>query len=138
MGSVHAELPDGPGKAATERVCGRCHSPERAASLRQGRRAWEDTIVKMIKLGAQGSDEELDAVLGYLSNHFGPQSPKPLEINKARAVDLEAVLLLKRSQAEAVIAYRNENGTFKSIDDLRKVPGLDLQKVDAKASRIVF
>ena len=137
-GSAQADLPEGPGKAATVRVCGKCHSPERAASLHQSHSAWEDTIVKMMKLGAQGSDEELEAVLGYLSTHFAPEAPKPIDINKARAVDLEAVLLLRRSQAKAVIEYRTKNGNFKSIDDLRKIPGLDFQKIEAKKSRLVF
>lgn len=132
------QLPDGYGKAATVRVCGKCHSPERAASLHQKRSAWEDTIVKMMKLGAEGSNEELEAVLTYLSTHFGPEAPGPININKADAVDLEAGLLLLRSQAKAVIEYRAEHGDFKSIDDLRKVPGLDFQKVESKKSRLVF
>jgi competence protein ComEA len=131
-------LPEGYGKAATVRVCGRCHSPERAASLHQKRSAWEDTIVKMMKLGAQGSDEELEAVLTYLSSHFGPEAPGPININKADAVDLEAGLLLLRSQAKAVIEYRIQHGDFKSIDELRKVPGLDFQKIESKKSRLVF
>jgi competence protein ComEA len=135
---ARADLPEGPGKAATIRVCGKCHSPERAASMHQGRRGWEDTIIKMMKLGAQGSDEELDAVLNYLSTHYGREAPRPLEINKARAVDLEAVLLLPRSQAEAVLAYRDKNGEFKNIDDLRNIPGIDFQKIEARKARIVF
>jgi competence protein ComEA len=137
-GTAQADLPEGPGKAATVRVCGKCHSPERAASLHQSRSAWEDTIVKMMKLGAQGSDEELEAVLGYLSTHFGREAPKPIDINTARAVDLEAALLLRRSQAQAVIEYRAKNGSFKSIDDFRKIPGLDFKKIEAKKSRLVF
>lgn len=137
-GAAYADLPDGPGKAATIRVCGKCHSPERAASLHQSRHAWEDTIVKMMKLGAEGSDEELEAVLGYLSKNFGPEAPKPLDVNTARAVDFEAVLLLPRSQAKAVIQYRDEHGDFQSLDDLRKVPGLDFKRVEAKKSRLVF
>jgi competence protein ComEA len=132
------QLPDGYGKAATVRVCGRCHSPERAASLHQRRSAWEDTIVKMMKLGAQGSNEEFEAILTYLSTHFGPEAPGPININKADAVDLEAGLLLLRSQAKAVIEYRTEHGDFKSIDDLRKVPGLDFQKIESKKARLVF
>ncbi len=131
-------LPDGPGKAATERVCGTCHSPERAASVHQDRKAWEDTMVKMVKLGAQGSDDEFDAILGYLSKNFGPEVPGPVNINKASSVDLQTTLLLRRSQANAVIEYREKNGDFKSFDDLRNVPGLDLQKIEAKKSRIVF
>lgn len=92
----------------------------------------------MVKLGAQGSDEELEAVLNYLSTHFATEIPGPVEINKARAVDLEAGLLLRRSQATAIIEYRNENGPFKSIDDIRNVPGVDFQAVESKKSRIVF
>jgi competence protein ComEA len=97
-----------------------------------------DTIIKMMKLGAQGSDEELEAVLGYLSTHFGPQSPGPININKARAVELEAALLLRRSQAEAVVQYRDTHGDFKSLDDLRNVPGLDYRAIASRKSRIVF
>ena len=131
-------LPDGSGKSATIRVCGKCHSPERAASIHQGRAAWEDTVVKMIKLGAQGSDDDFDAIVGYLSRNFGPDIAAPVNINTATAVDLEAALLLRRSQAKALIQYRLQNGQFKSIDDLRKVPGLDFPKLEAKKSHIVF
>jgi competence protein ComEA len=92
----------------------------------------------MVKLGAQGSDEELGAILNYLSTHFAAELPGPIDINTARAVDLEAGLLLMRSQAKAIVEYRNENGLFKSIDDLRKVPGLNFQAIEAKKSRIVF
>lgn len=92
----------------------------------------------MVKLGAQGSDEELEAVLNYLSTHFATETPGPLNINTSRAVDLEAGLLLKRSQAKAIIAYRDTNGPFKGIQDLRNVPGIDFQAIEAKKSRIVF
>ena len=131
-------LPDGPGKAATVRVCGKCHSPERAASLHQKRSAWEDTMVKMMKLGAEGTDEEFEAVLSYLSTHFGPDTPGPININKATAVDLESALVLRRSQAKAILDYRAQNGNFKSIDDLRNVPGIDFKKIQAKSSRLEF
>ncbi len=92
----------------------------------------------MVKLGAQGSDEEFDAILGYLSNNFGPEIPGPININKASAVDLQTALLLRRSQANALIDYRTRNGDFKSLADLRNVSGLDLKKIEAKKARIVF
>ncbi|HLH04287.1 MAG TPA: helix-hairpin-helix domain-containing protein [Bryobacteraceae bacterium] len=131
-------LPDGPGKAATVRVCGRCHSPERAASMHQRRSAWEDTITKMIKLGAQGSDEEFEAILNYLSKNFGPEAPAPVNINKANMIDLQTTLAMRRSQARALIAYREEHGDFHSLADLRNVPGIDFEKLEAKKSRIIF
>jgi len=40
--------------------------------------------------------------------------------------------------AEAIVAYRQANGDFKTLDDLKKVPGLDAVKVDAQKTRITF
>ena len=137
-GTAKADLPEGYGKATTVRVCGSCHSPERATSLHQDREAWEETITKMTKLGAQGTEDDFDAILSYLSKNFGLEVPGPLNINKATSIDLQTTLLLRRSQANAVIQYRLQNGDFKSLDDLRKVPGLDLAKIEAKKARIVF
>ena len=132
------QLPDGPGKQVTIRICGTCHSPERAASLHQTRRQWEATISKMVSMGARGTDDELNAVLEYLSKNFPPAPAKPVDINTASAVDMESSLLLLRSEAAAVIQYRTEHGNFKSLDDLRKVPGLDFQKIEKNKDRIVF
>ena len=137
-GTAKADLPEGYGKVATVRVCGSCHSPERAISLHQSRQGWEETVTKMAKLGAQGTEDDFEAVLLYLSKNFGLEVPGPLNINKATTVDLQTALLLRRSQANAVIQYRSQNGDFKSIDDLRNVPGLDFAKVEGKKARIVF
>jgi competence protein ComEA len=138
IGTAKADLPEGYGKAATIRVCGSCHSPERSTTVHQDRQGWEETITKMAKLGAQGSDDDFDAVLTYLSKNFGEEIPGPIDINKATAVDLQTSLLLRRSQANALIEYRSQHGDFQSLDDLRKVPGLDFAKIEAKKSRIVF
>lgn len=66
-----AELPDGPGKAETVRLCGKCHSLDQAVSLRQGTAGWTESITKMVNLGAQGGQEELGVVLQYLVKNFG-------------------------------------------------------------------
>ena len=67
-----ADLPDGSGKAETVKLCGRCHSLEMTTSLRQGQAGWTETISKMVNLGAQGNEEELQAVLNYLAKFYGP------------------------------------------------------------------
>jgi competence protein ComEA len=131
-------LPDGPGKQLTIQLCGKCHSPEQAASLHQNRRAWEATISKMVGMGAEGTDEQLNEVLDYLSKNFPPPPPAPVNINTATPVDLESSLVLLRTEAEAIIQYRKKHGNFKSLDDLRKVPGLDFKKIEKEKSRIVF
>jgi quinoprotein glucose dehydrogenase len=72
-----APLPDGAGKAELTRVCSKCHSLDQATSLRQNQAAWGDTITKMVSLGAQGTDEEFNAILGYLSKNYGSGQSAP-------------------------------------------------------------
>jgi competence protein ComEA len=59
-------------------------------------------------------------------------------VNTAKAIDFETRLSLRRSQAAAVIQYRNTHGSFKSIEDLKKVPGIDRERVDAKREALAF
>jgi competence protein ComEA len=136
--SAQASLPDGPGKEQLIRVCGVCHEPQRAASIRLTRDGWESTISDMIARGAKGSDEDFEAILDYLSKNFEGSAARPLNVNTATSVELESVLLLLRKQAAAVIEYREKNGPFKSIEDLKKVPGIDPKKIDAEKDRLYF
>ena len=131
-------LPDGPGKQLTVTICGKCHSPDRSAALHQSRRGWEMTVAKMVGMGAAGTDDQLNEVVDYLSKSFPAPPPRPLNINTATPVDLESSLLLLKSEAKAIVQYRTENGNFKSLDDLRKVPGLDFKKIEEKKDSIAF
>jgi competence protein ComEA len=133
-----AELPPGPGREETIRVCSRCHSPEVATAEHQTRDQWQVTISKMANLGAEANDNEFEAILDYLSSHFGPAAAQPVNINKATAVEIECVLEITRSESKAIVQYRQQNGAFKSIDDLKRVPGLDFNKVEARKSLVLF
>ena len=65
-------LPDGAGKAETVKVCSRCHSMDQTVSLRQGQQGWADTLTKMVNLGAQASNADLNTILNYLAKFYGP------------------------------------------------------------------
>jgi competence protein ComEA len=136
--SAQIGLPDGPGKDQLIKVCGLCHEPQRAASIRLTRDGWEATINDMIARGARGTDEEFQAVLDYLSTHFLGEAPRPLNVNTAQAIDFETVLLLLRKEAAAVIAYREKHGLFKTVEDLKKVPGVDVKKIETQKDRLYF
>ena len=131
-----AQLQDGPGKTETEKVCKGCHEVERSVSKRQDRDGWRATMDKMVALGAKGSDNELDAVFEYLVKNYPAEEVPKINVNKASSIELESGLTLRKSQAAAVIQYRTKNGDFKSIDDLKKVPGIDPEKIEAKKDRI--
>lgn len=132
------ELPEGEGRAQTEKMCKQCHEVARSISLRQDRLGWQNTMNKMVAFGMKGSDQEFALVLDYLVKHFPAEDVPRLNINKASAIELESRLSLRRSQAAALIKYRKENGDFKSLEDLKKVPLLDVEKIEAKKDRIEF
>src|SRR4030095_11316711 len=126
-----AQMPDGPGKEETTRLCSTCHELDRSFSVRQDRDGWQATMAKMTGFGMKGTDQELATVFEYLATNF-PGAPIPkLNVNKAAAIEFEARLSLKRSEAAKIIAYREKNGPFKSIADLKKVPGIDTAKIEA-------
>lgn len=133
-----AQLPDGPGKAETEKICSQCHDLARSISLRQDHAGWQATMDKMVTLGAKGTDKEFEAVVNYLAAHYPADEVPRINVNKARAIDLESGLSLRRSQAAAIVEYRDKNGPFHSIQDLEKVPGVDAAKIEAKKDRLTF
>jgi competence protein ComEA len=133
-----AQLPEGPGKTETEKLCSQCHEVERSIAPRQDRAAWQSTIDKMVALGAKGTDKEFALVLDYLASHYPADEVPRINVNKARAIELESALSLPRSQAAAIIEYRTKHGDFKSIADLKKVPGVDVAKIEAKKERLAF
>lgn len=134
---AQGQLPDAPGKDVTVRVCSQCHEPQRAASVRLTREAWEAVLEKMIGLGMRASDDELKQILEYLSENLKGEAPKPINMNSATPVELESVAALLRKEAAAWIAYRNKTGPCKTLDDLKKVPGVPFKKIDERRDRLV-
>ena len=130
-------MPDGPGKQVTVNACGTCHETRRAASVRLTREGWAAVIENMIQRGAKVSEKEFPIVLDYLSTHFLGEALQPLNVNTARQIDLEAAGGLLRSEAAAVVRYREKHGRFKSLDDLKQVPGLDFKKIDSRRDYMV-
>ncbi len=132
------QMPDGPGKEETKKLCSGCHELEKSFSMRQDREGWQHTLDKMVSFGMKGSEAEIQSVLEYLLKHYPAEDVPRIRINAAKAIELESGLSLKRSQAAAIVEYREKNGAFKSIEDLKKVPGIDPAKIEAKKDRIVF
>jgi len=137
-GTLWAQLPDGPGKAETEKLCSQCHELARSISLHQDRAGWDATVAKMVGLGAKATDSEIQLVTEYLAAHYPADEVPRIHVNTARAIEFESGLSLRRSQAAAIIEYRTRNGPFHSIDELEKVPGVDVAKIEAKKDRLIF
>jgi competence ComEA-like helix-hairpin-helix protein len=88
--------------------------------------------------GDRAADQDFDLIVDYLAKNFpAPELPK-INVNKATAIELESGLTLRRSQSAAIIEYRTRHGQFKSIEDLKHVPGIDAANVEAKKDRLTF
>ncbi len=52
------------------------------------------------------------------------KTDRRVDINVATIKELSAVSGIGKKKAEAIIAYRTENGAFATIDDIKKVKGV--------------
>jgi competence protein ComEA len=61
----------------------------------------------------------------------------PVDINKADATTIAKELNgIGLSRAQAIVAYREKNGAFKSADDLRKVKGIGAKTLERNRANI--
>ncbi|MES1258743.1 MAG: helix-hairpin-helix domain-containing protein [Acidobacteriota bacterium] len=131
-------LPEGAGKLTTVRVCTGCHGAEMFAGARKSQSEWDHTVASMTtEKGIEISDADYATVVRYLSTNLGPLTSK-ININKATAAELEKALALTAKSAEAIVQYREKNGSYKDLDAVKKVEGVDGAALDPKKDRIEF
>ncbi len=66
----------------------------------------------------------LSALLALSLSPLVALASSQVDINTADAATLEQVRGIGPAKASAIIAYREENGSFQSVDDLVNVPGI--------------
>jgi cytochrome c5 len=69
-----AQLPDGPGKATTQKICSGCHAAEIVLGHRDTKAGWERVVSNMVDKGANGTDDEFNAIIDYLATYL-PKKP---------------------------------------------------------------
>ena len=115
------------------RLCNDCHDTNQIVSRRRTRTEWEDIITKMVEQGLDGSAKDLETVFAYLNRNYGK-----VFINRASADELVAVLTITQKDADAVVAYRKTAGPFADFEAIRKVPGIDIKKLEDKKDAIAY
>jgi competence ComEA-like helix-hairpin-helix protein len=128
------DLPDGKGRDIVLRMCSNCHEIERVSGVRNSKKQWTNVVDDMVSRGAEGSEEDVNSVIGYLTRNFG----KPVNINTSSAQEIEAGLSFSAAQSEAIVRYRTDHGAFKTYEDLQKVPGLDAESLEEQKLNILF
>lgn len=143
------DLPPGDGKVIVERACIGCHALKVVTSKRATPEQWSTVVDQMVSRGAEVDDDEIETLVAYLSKNFPANakadqepadhnSPSQVNVNHATASELASVLEISAKDADAIVAYRGQNGDFKTMADLTKVPGIDTKKIASNKSRIQF
>ena len=133
--AVGQTLPDGPGKETFQTVCSTCHSPDAVIGKHGNRQWWQSKVSEMLQEVTDVPDSDVDTIVRYLAKNFPVVK---IKVNKASAKDLETGLELTARESEAIVQYREAKGNFKTLDDLKKVPGLDAVKIESKKDLLEF
>jgi len=127
-------LPEAKEKETFVKMCSNCHAIERVVKVKFSKKFWASTVDDMVSRGAEGTEEEVEAVIDYLSRYFG----KPVNINTATAKQIEVGLSFKPAEAEAIIKNRTGNGPIKTFEDLTKIQGLNARLLNEQKNNIQF
>src|SRR4051794_10148026 len=128
-----AELPDAPAKEKVVKICGTCHELETVVASQRTKLGWQQMTEDMVARGAEGSEDDLQAVVQYLTDNFGK-----VNVNTADAAGIQKLAGLTENDARAIVQYREQNGKYKSFADLLKTPGIDSEKLREKRGLVAF
>jgi competence ComEA-like helix-hairpin-helix protein len=109
-----------------------CHGME-SLVVRRTVVDWNDVVAQMVDRGLAASEQDLSIARQYLKRFYGL-----VAVNSASADELAAVLGLTPRDARAVVEYRSTHGAFTDTDALKRVPGIDLKKIDAQPDALRF
>jgi len=79
---------------------------------------WTETVDQMVKVGAKGTAEEFDRVMRYLLRNLTKVNVIPQRRRK-----IAPVLQVSDAAAQAIVRRRTANGSYKTFEELKRVPG---------------
>ena len=126
-------LPEGEGRDALVRACNDCHDLNSVTAQRRSRAEWQAIVEDMVGRGAQAEEGDAKRIAAYLAAHVGRAN-----INRAPEEDLKTIIGFTAEEASAIVKARAGGETLRVLDDVRKVPGVNAEKVDEKKDRIAF
>ena len=141
--AAQSNLPDGPGKSVVEKVCSGCHAFTVITQVHATKEHWEAVVEETWShtRGRAGKRRRLD-------KEWSPTSPPTLarptsrvkgqrQQGHGRGSFARRCRCPRRAQ-NAIVQHRTKNGSFKNLEALKSVPGIDVKRIDEKKDWIEF
>jgi competence protein ComEA len=113
-------------------VCAKCHNLQIVMDTPKSYDAWQESVQKMVNLGAKGTDSQYDDIMDYLQRTI-----TTIDVNSADPDKLEIVLNVSETVAQAIVVRRKAR-KFTGLADLKSIQGVNAVIVDNKARLIFF
>ena len=123
-------LPPGQARAIVARECSVCHDLDGVVKLRKPAKDWEAIVLDMGARGAAITIDDVDPVVAYLAEVFGPMAPPFTDISTATRDDLTKLPGVTPAAADTLLAQRAAKGRLSSHDEVRAALGLDAARFD--------
>jgi putative heme-binding domain-containing protein len=135
LGGHGQALPEGKGKAEFQKVCGNCHSVSMATSQRMDKAQWTGVVNDMVSRGAQGTQQDLDNIIAYLTANFGPGKPATAAVSPS-AVPVPVMTPLSEAEIAKATGLMKANGCLSChrIGDTGSYVGPNLSDIGASRS----
>jgi competence ComEA-like helix-hairpin-helix protein len=133
------EMPEGAGKQIILRECTACHLPDHFTKYRHSSEEWQAIVIRMGARVRSATKDELDTVTKYLTlNYPKVDVAGRLNVNKAKAAEIQTLLSLTAEEADAVVKYRERHGDFREWGDMLAIYGVDGRKIEAAKDKMSF
>lgn len=129
-----APFPENPGREIFQIICSSCHQPTVVLDKRWTKEAWQTKVTEMLQEEIDVTESERKQIVDYLSKSF----PDRVNVNTASAAELERIAQIPGDSASAIVAHRTSSGSFKTVEDVKQVPGVDAARVEDKKDRLEF
>jgi putative heme-binding domain-containing protein len=134
----HAQtLPEGKGKAEFQRVCSSCHSVSMATGQRMDQAQWTGVVNDMVSRGAQGTQQDLDNIIAYLTANYGKDKPMTAVPSQAPVpAAMPAAAPLSEAEIAKATGLIKANGCLSChrVDNMGSYVGPNLSDIGASGS----
>jgi len=133
------DFPDGPAKEYVNKICLQCHEPSQLLSQKRSESDWKATVARMALKGVPAPSEQYDAIAVYMAKNFGKtEDATKINMNKAKAEEIVAVIGLTPDEANALVTYRDKHGEYREWGEMLVVYGVDGRKLEAAKDKMSF